>query len=65
MKSVLQSEAAECGLASLAMILAWHGHDCTLRELRRRFSQLLRLLKPTEGTIQVGGEDIAWMDARG
>ncbi len=33
----LQSEMSECGLASLAMIAAYHGHDINLRGLRRRF----------------------------
>lgn len=34
---VLQSEAAECGLACLAMIAAFHGYDVDLPTLRRRF----------------------------
>jgi len=34
---VLQSEAAECGLACLAMVAAAHGRRETLPELRRRF----------------------------
>lgn len=34
---VLQSEAAECGLACLAMVAAFHGHDVDLATLRRRF----------------------------
>ncbi|MCV2884561.1 peptidase domain-containing ABC transporter [Aestuariibacter sp. AA17] len=33
----LQSEAAECGLACLAMIANYHGHDVDLIALRRRF----------------------------
>ena len=36
-ESILQSEAAECGLACLAMVAAAHGHRETLSELRRRF----------------------------
>lgn len=32
----LQSEAAECGLACLAMVASHHGHRATLSELRRR-----------------------------
>jgi ATP-binding cassette subfamily B protein RaxB len=39
---VLQSEAAECGLACLAMVLAWHGQPLELAELRRRFGMSLR-----------------------
>jgi ATP-binding cassette subfamily B protein RaxB len=34
---VRQTEAAECGLASLAMIANWHGHDVDLNMLRQRF----------------------------
>lgn len=34
---ILQSEAAECGLASLAMIARHHGHDADLPGLRRRY----------------------------
>jgi ATP-binding cassette subfamily B protein RaxB len=33
---VLQTEAAECGLACLAMIAAYHGHRVDLNTLRRR-----------------------------
>ncbi|WP_129774718.1 peptidase domain-containing ABC transporter [Peristeroidobacter soli] len=33
---VLQTEAAECGLACLAMVAAYHGHDIDLASLRRR-----------------------------
>ena len=34
MKVILQTEAAECGLACLAMVAAAHGNDVGLRELR-------------------------------
>jgi ATP-binding cassette subfamily B protein RaxB len=34
---IRQTEAAECGLASLAMIANWHGHDVDLNMLRQRF----------------------------
>lgn len=37
-----QSEAAECGLASLAMICGHHGLDTDLPALRRRFSLSLK-----------------------
>lgn len=33
---LLQSEAAECGLACLVMVAGFHGHRVTLSELRRR-----------------------------
>lgn len=33
-----QTEVAECGLASLAMVARFHGHDIDLPSLRRRFS---------------------------
>ena len=36
--TVLQTEAAECGLACLAMIAGHHGYRVGLPELRRRFS---------------------------
>ncbi|MDR6115063.1 MULTISPECIES: peptidase domain-containing ABC transporter [unclassified Sphingomonas] len=35
---ILQSEAAECGLACLAMIAGAYGHEVSLAELRRRYS---------------------------
>ena len=34
--SILQTEAAECGLACLAMIAGFHGHRVDLNTLRRR-----------------------------
>lgn len=36
-RTVLQSEAAECGLASLTMIAKYHGHRVDLAGLRQRF----------------------------
>jgi len=39
---MLQTEAAECGLACLAMIAGFHGHDVDLAGLRRRFSTSLK-----------------------
>jgi ATP-binding cassette subfamily B protein RaxB len=35
---ILQSEAAECGLASLSMVAAYHGYRSDLTSLRQRFS---------------------------
>lgn len=39
---MLQTEAAECGLACLAMVARYHGHDVDLPGLRRRFSTSLK-----------------------
>lgn len=39
---ILQTEAAECGLACLAMIASYHGNECDLRSLRQRFSMSLK-----------------------
>ena len=35
---VLASEAAECGLACIAMVARYHGHDMDLNGLRQRFT---------------------------
>lgn len=35
---VLQTEAAECGLACIAMVASYHGHHADLSSLRRRWS---------------------------
>ncbi|HEV2538729.1 MAG TPA: peptidase domain-containing ABC transporter [Frateuria sp.] len=40
--TIYQSEAAECGLACLAMIAAYHGQHTELPALRRRFSLSLK-----------------------
>lgn len=42
MKSIIQSEAAECGLVSLAMIAGAHGMRLSLIELRSRFQLSLK-----------------------
>lgn len=42
MKSIIQSEAAECGLASLVMVADSYGLEISLREIRRRFPQSLK-----------------------
>jgi ATP-binding cassette, subfamily B, bacterial CvaB/MchF/RaxB len=39
---IRQSEAAECGLACLAMVASYYGHRTTLSQLRRRFPISLR-----------------------
>jgi ATP-binding cassette subfamily B protein RaxB len=36
-RHVRQSESAECGLAALAMVANWWGHDLDLGAMRRRF----------------------------
>lgn len=40
--SILQTEAAECGLACLAMIASYYGHRIDLNTLRRRYPVSLR-----------------------
>jgi ATP-binding cassette subfamily B protein RaxB len=39
---VMQTEAAECALACLAMVACYHGHETDLASLRRRFSTSLK-----------------------
>jgi ATP-binding cassette subfamily B protein RaxB len=39
---LLQTEAAECGLASLGMVAWFHGHRIDLAGLRRRFTVSLK-----------------------
>ena len=39
---ILQAEAAECGLACLAMVAGYHGYQTSLTELRRKFSVSLK-----------------------
>lgn len=39
---VLQTEAAECGLASIAMVAGYHGHTSDLATLRQRFPISIR-----------------------
>jgi ATP-binding cassette subfamily B protein RaxB len=42
MKAILQTEAAECALACLAMVSCAHGYQVDLPELRRRFAVSLK-----------------------
>ncbi|WP_018690679.1 peptidase domain-containing ABC transporter [Algicola sagamiensis] len=42
MDCILQSEAAECGLASIAMIAAHHGYKTDLNLLRQQYPQTLK-----------------------
>jgi len=39
---LLQTEAAECGLASLGMVACFHGHRIDLAGLRQRFTVSLK-----------------------
>lgn len=39
---ILQTEVAECGLACLAMVASYYGHEVDLNALRRRFSISLK-----------------------
>jgi ATP-binding cassette subfamily B protein RaxB len=39
---IMQTEAAECGVACLAMIVGYHGQPCGITELRRRLSVSLK-----------------------
>lgn len=39
---ILQTEASECGLACLAMVASYYGHEINLVSLRRRFATSLR-----------------------
>lgn len=39
---ILQTEAAECGLACLSMIARYYGHEVNMTSLRRRFSTSLK-----------------------
>ena len=39
---VLQAEAAECGLACISMVAAYHGYKAEMAELRRNFGMSLR-----------------------
>ncbi len=41
-QSILQTEAAECGLACLAMIANYHGYQTDMQTLRQRFALSLR-----------------------
>jgi len=39
---ILQAEAAECGMACLAMVAGYHGYQTSLTELRRKFTVSLK-----------------------
>ena len=42
MRPLLQTEATECGLASMAMVAQFHGHKVDLNGMRQRFGLSLR-----------------------
>jgi ATP-binding cassette subfamily B protein RaxB len=42
LRLVMQSEAAECALACLAMIASYYGHETDLASMRRRFNMSLK-----------------------
>ncbi|ULU25286.1 peptidase domain-containing ABC transporter [Dyella terrae] len=58
---VMQAEAAECGLACIAMIASYHGHDTDLAALRRRFHTSL---KGTDVTRLMGIANALGFEAR-
>jgi ATP-binding cassette subfamily B protein RaxB len=39
---ILQSEIAECGLASMAMVASFHGHKLDMPAMRKLFSANLK-----------------------
>jgi len=39
---IMQSEAAECGLACMAMVASYHGHEIDLMGMRQRFTLSMR-----------------------
>jgi ATP-binding cassette subfamily B protein RaxB len=63
--AVIAAEAAECGLACLAMIGAYHGHDIDLNGLRQRFAlsmsgASLRSLMTIGDQLGFGARACAW-----
>lgn len=52
--TIIQSEAAECGLACLAMVASYHGNNIGLRELRRRYALSLKGATLAQ-IIEIGG----------
>lgn len=54
MDAVIQSEAAECGLACLAMIASHHGNNIGLREIRGRHALSLKGATLAQ-IIEIGG----------
>src|SRR3954470_23278587 len=60
---VRQTEAAECGLACLAMVASYHGHTVDLNTLRRRYpvslnGVTLRALFKVAGQLHLVGRPL-------
>lgn len=55
MRSVVQTEASECGLACLAMVAAHHGLEIGMPEMRRRFPMSLKGLRLSQ-LIDIAGK---------
>ena len=60
--AIIQSEAAECGLACLAMVAGFHGYKTDLLTLRQRFATSLKGMTLAD---MVGIADVLGMAARG
>lgn len=52
---LLQTESAECGLACIAMVAVFHGHDLDVASLRRRFASSLKGMTLSR-LMQVAGQ---------
>ena len=52
---MLASEAAECGLACIAMVARYHGHDVDLNGLRQRFVDVRHLAAQPDGACRPTG----------
>ena len=48
---ILQSEIVECGLASLAMVASFHGHQLDMAAMRKRYSANLKGMNHLIGVI--------------
>jgi len=55
LSSIQQTEAAECGIACLAMVAAYHGHRIDLNTLRRRYPVSLNGVT-LKGLMQVASQ---------
>ena len=61
----LQTEAAECGLACLAMVAGFFGRDVDTADLRRRFGLSLKLGRDFELIEECAGVPQRWVLPRG
>lgn len=62
-RTIFQSESADCGLACLAMIANWHGSNISLWELRKKFgssSRGMNLLQIKKYASELGFEAVAY-----